>query len=74
MEDLFVKELRSGGDCMSPIAERVLEDDEVFTSSMESIEVVTELERRRTLVAEGKSRVLTEEESWERIRAAGYEV
>lgn len=59
---------------MSPLAERVLVDEEVFTSSMESIEVVAELERRRALVAEGKGRLLSEEESWERIRAAGYEV
>ena len=33
-----------------------------------------ELERRRAIVAEGKSGILTEEESWERIRAAGYDV
>lgn len=59
---------------MSPLAEKVLVDEEVFTSSMESIEVVTELERRRVRVAEGKGRLLTEDESWDRIRAAGYEV
>ena len=59
---------------MSLLAERVLVDEEVFTSSKESIEIVAELERRRALVAEGKSRLLSEDESWERIRAAGYEV
>lgn len=59
---------------MLPLAERMLVDEEVFTSSIESIEVVSELERRRVLVAKGKSRLLCEEESWERIRAAGYGV
>ena len=59
---------------MSPLAERVLTDEEAFTSSMECIDVATELERRRDLVADEKSRLLDEDESWERIRAAGYEV
>ena len=59
---------------MTPVAEMVPSDEEVFTSSMESIEVATELERRRALVTDGKSRLLSEEESWERIQAAGYEV
>ena len=59
---------------MSPLAEGVLVDEEAFTSGVESIEVVSELERRRALVAEWKSRLLTEGETWERIRAAGYEV
>ena len=59
---------------MTPLAARVLEDEEVFTSSMENIEVVQELERRRELVEEEESRLLTEEESWASIRAAGYDV
>lgn len=59
---------------MSPSAEKVLVGDEVFTSGIESIEIVSELERRRALVAEGKSRLLREEDSWERIRAAGHEL
>ena len=59
---------------MSALAERVLEDEEVFVSSIESIEIAMELERRRALVAEGKSHLLSEEESWSRIRAAGYDV
>lgn len=59
---------------MSPLSERVLVDEEVFTNNMESIEAVSELKRCRALVAEGKSRLLTGEECWERIRAAGYEV
>ena len=59
---------------MSPLAERVLQDEEVFTSSIENIEVVQELERRRELVAKGESRLLSEEESWASIRAAGYDV
>ena len=59
---------------MSPLAERMLVDEEVYTRSKESIEVVTELERRRMFVAEGKNRLLTEKESWDRIKAAGYEV
>lgn len=45
-----------------------------FDSSLEAIEVYEELERRRALVAEGKSRLLTEEECWASIRAAGYEI
>ena len=48
---------------MSPLAERALVDEEVFTSSMESIEVVAELEHRRALVAEGRSRLLSEDEA-----------
>lgn len=48
---------------MPLLTEKVLVDEEVFTSSMEGIEVVAELERRRALVAEGKSRLLCEEES-----------
>lgn len=59
---------------MTALLERVLTDEESFTSSKESIEVALELERRRMLVAEGKSRLLPEEESWNRIRAAGYDV
>ena len=59
---------------MTALLERVLTDEETFTSSKESIEVVVELERRRLLVAEGKSCLLPEEESWNRIRAAGYDV
>lgn len=59
---------------MSLLADRVLVDEEVYASSKESIEVVTELERRRALVAEGASRLLTETESWERLKAAGYDV
>ena len=59
---------------MTPLAERMLTDDEVFTSSLEAIEVVKELEERRELVAQGKSRLLTEDESWASIRAAGYNV
>ena len=59
---------------MSPLLERVRTDEEVFSASMESIEVATELERRRVLVASGESRLLSEEESWNRVRAAGYDV
>lgn len=59
---------------MSPLAAQVLVDEEVFTSSMENIEVVQELERRRSLVERGDSRLLTEEESWASIRSAGYDV
>ena len=59
---------------MSPLAERVLRDEETYTSSMEALEVVAELERRRALVAEAKGRLLGEDESWGRIRAAGHDV
>ena len=59
---------------MSPVTERVFVDEKAFTSSIENIEVVGELERRRELVARGESRLLPEEESWASIRAAGYEV
>ena len=40
------------------MAGRVLVDDEAFTSGIESMEIVSELERRRALVAEGKDRLL----------------
>ena len=59
---------------MSPVAERVLMDEEAFTGSLEAIEVAEELERRRELVERGESRLLTEDESWASIRAAGYNV
>ena len=59
---------------MSPVAERVLADEEAFTGSLETIEVAEELERRRELVERGESRLLTEDESWASIRAAGYGV
>lgn len=59
---------------MSPLVERVLRDDETYTNSMETLEVVAELERRRVLVTEGKGHLLGEDESWDRIRAAGYDV
>ena len=59
---------------MSPLAKRVPRDKETHTSSMEALEVVTELERRRALVAEAKGRLLGEDESWGRIRAAGHDV
>ena len=59
---------------MSPVAERVLADEAAFTGSLEAIEVAEELERRRELVERGESRLLTEEESWASIRAAGYSV
>ena len=51
----------------------MLEDEEAFTSSMENIEVVQELELRRELVEKGESRLLTEEVSWASARAAGYD-
>lgn len=54
---------------MSPAAEVLERESRVLSGSVESIEVFEELERRRRLVAEGKSRLLTEEESLARLRA-----
>lgn len=68
------KEINGREVVVSPLAAQVLVDEEVFTSSMENIEVVQELERRRSLVERGDSRLLTEEESWASIRSAGYDV
>ena len=48
---------------MSPIAEVLKRESRVLTESPESIEVFNELERRRQLAAEGKTHLLTEEES-----------
>lgn len=59
---------------MSLNKEKLAQDAFVFTGSEESIEVVEELEHRRQLVAEGKSRILSEEESWESLRSSGCHV
>lgn len=59
---------------MELTVDKLVESDDVFTGSMESVEVVEELERRRRLVAEGKSRLLNEEESWELLRSSGCHV
>lgn len=59
---------------MTTAEERLAENPRVFTGSEESVEVVEELERRRRLVEEGKSRLLTEDESWDSLRSAGCHV
>lgn len=59
---------------MALTSEMLARDGSVFTGSQESVEVVEELERRRRLVEEGKSRLLSEEESWESLRASGCHV
>ncbi len=54
---------------MSPTAEVLERESRVLSGSVESIEVFEELERRRRLVAEGKTRLLTEEESLARLQS-----
>ena len=45
-----------------------------FEGNLEAIEVAQELGRRRVLVAEGKSRILNEEEALGALKAAGCHV
>ena len=59
---------------MSIVIDRIPKEENAFTSSVEAIEAVKELERRRMLIERGESRLLTEDESWSRIRSAGYDV
>ena len=59
---------------MSIVIDRIPKEESVFTDSVEAIETAKELERRRMLVERGESRLLTEDESWSRIRSAGYDV
>ncbi len=54
---------------MSPTAEVLERESRVLSGSVESIEVFEELERRRRLVAEGKTQLLTEEESLTRLQS-----
>ena len=53
---------------MSPAAEVLEREARVLSGSVESIEVFKELERRRQLSKEGKTRLLDEEESFARLR------
>lgn len=59
---------------MENAASWTTEDDRLFSSSIESISTLEMLERRRELVAQGKSRLLTEEETWSALRKAGLHV
>lgn len=59
----------SFGGCMAPTAEVLEREARVLSGSVESIEVFEELERRRRLAQEGKTRLLTEEESLARLRS-----
>ena len=59
---------------MQAVLDKMLIDDAAFSADLESIEAVEELERRRKLVAEGKSHLLSEEESWKSLRNNGYDV
>ena len=52
---------------MSPAAEVLEREARVLSGSVESIEVFGELERRRQLSREGKTRLLDEEESFARL-------
>lgn len=54
---------------MSPAAEVLEREARVLSGSVESIEVFRELERRRQLSKEGKTRLLDEEESFARLRS-----
>ncbi len=54
---------------MSPAAEVLEREARVLSGSVESIEVFRELERRRQLSKEGKTRLLDEEESFSRLRS-----
>lgn len=54
---------------MSAAVEVLEREARVLTGSIESIEVFEELERRRRLVEEGKSRLLSEQESFARLQA-----
>lgn len=66
--------LSKGGVYMDALTEKLVNAEDVFSESEESIAVVQELERRMQLVSEGKSRLLTEEESWDALRKAGCHV
>ncbi len=60
---------------MSPVVlDASKKQADVFSGSLESIAVAEELERRRRLVAEGKSKLLTKEESLAALRRAGRHV
>lgn len=54
---------------MSPATEVLEREARVLSGSVESIEVFRELERRRQLSKEGKTRLLDEEESFARLRS-----
>ena len=54
---------------MSPASEVLEREARVLSGSVESIEVFGELERRRQLSKEGKTRLLDEEESFARLRS-----
>lgn len=45
-----------------------------FEADLEAMEAYAELERRRALVASGKSRIMSESEASEALRAAGCHV
>ncbi|WP_165173289.1 hypothetical protein [Adlercreutzia sp. ZJ242] len=60
---------------MSPaLSEKIIASDQIQTGSVESIEVLEELERRRDLVQEGRSKLVPEDESWEFLRRSGCHV
>ena len=64
-----------GGFGMSPVVlDAPSKTADVFSGSLESIAVVEEFERRRRLVAEGKSKLLSKEESLAALRQAGRHV
>lgn len=54
---------------MSPATEVLEREARILSGSVESIEVFRELERRRQLSKEGKTRLLDEEESFARLRS-----
>lgn len=63
-----------GGGFMEKVAGWTTDDDRLFSGNMESVSTLKMLEQRRELVAQGQSRLLTEEESWEALRKAGLRV
>ena len=52
---------------MSPVAEILKKESRVLTGSVESIQVHEELERRKRLCSEGKTQLISEAESQDRL-------
>lgn len=63
-----------GGVNMDESRKRPADSENVQSGSLESIAVFEELERRRRLVEQGASQLLSEEESWVLLRKAGVHV
>ena len=63
---------------MQMTADRIPDENLVssmpFDSSLEAMEAFGELERRRALVASGKSKILDESEAFDALKAAGCHV